>query len=586
MKKNTAKKGTASRVLKYIGRYKLLLLLSLLFAAASVAMTLYLPILIGDVINYFASPASVEMEKILPILLEIVILVLLTAAAQWLINTVNNRITYHVVRDVRNDAFEKLQHLPLSYLDSHPSGDIVSRMIADVDQFADGLLLGFTQFFTGALTIVGTLVFMLTIHPGIALLVVVLTPLSLFIAKFIASRTHDLFAEQSGKRGKQTALINEMVGNAHVVRAFSHENAAREEFDTVNEDLNKVSVKAIFFSSLVNPTTRFVNSVIYAAIGFCGALAVFMPVFGVSISVGALSSLLSYTTQYTKPFNEISGVIAELQNALACASRVFELLDRESESADATEKTLGNVEGDVSISHLSFSYVPEKKLIEDLSLEVPAGKRVAIVGPTGCGKTTLINLLMRFYDPVKGEIRVDGVPVTEVARHDLRRNYGMVLQETYLFSGSVRDNIRIGMPDATDEQVETAARAAHAHSFIKRLPNGYDTEIVENGRNLSAGQRQLLCIARVMLSLPPMLILDEASSSIDTRTEIRIQKAFAEMMKGRTSFIVAHRLSTIREADVILVMKDGNVIEQGTHESLLASGGFYATLYNSQFDHA
>lgn len=583
--KNKATKGTLRRVLKYIGKYKLLLLLSLLLAAASVAMTLYLPIRIGDVIDYFVSPADVKAQEIIPILLEIVILVLLTAVAQWLINTVNNRITYHVVRDVRNDAFARLQHLPLSYLDSHPTGDIVSRMIADVDQFSDGLLLGFTQFFTGALTIVGTLVFMLTIHPGIALLVVVLTPLSLFIAKFIASRTHDLFAEQSKKRGKQTALINEMVGNAHVVRAFSHEYAAREEFNAGNEDLHKVSVKAIFFSSLVNPTTRFVNSVIYAAIGFCGALAVFMPVLGVSISVGALSSLLSYTTQYTKPFNEISGVIAELQNALTCAARVFELLDLEAESPDKTEKTLGDAEGNVSISHVSFSYVPERKLIEDLSLEVPAGKRVAIVGPTGCGKTTFINLLMRFYDPVKGEIKVDGTLITEVPRQDLRQNYGMVLQETYLFSGSVKENICLSKPDATDEEIEAAARAAHAHSFIKRLPNGYDTEIAENGRNLSAGQRQLLCIARVMLSLPPMLILDEATSSIDTRTEIRIQKAFAEMMKGRTSFIVAHRLSTIREADVILVMKDGNVIEQGTHEALLAKGGFYATLYNSQFDH-
>ena len=583
--KNKATKGTLRRVLKYIGKYKLLLLLSLLLAAASVAMTLYLPIRIGDVIDYFVSPADVKAQEIIPILLEIVILVLLTAVAQWLINTVNNRITYHVVRDVRNDAFARLQHLPLSYLDSHPTGDIVSRMIADVDQFSDGLLLGFTQFFTGALTIVGTLVFMLTIHPGIALLVVVLTPLSLFIAKFIASRTHDLFAEQSKKRGKQTALINEMVGNAHVVRAFSHEYAAREAFNAGNEELHKVSVKAIFFSSLVNPTTRFVNSVIYAAIGFCGALAVFMPVLGVSISVGALSSLLSYTTQYTKPFNEISGVIAELQNALTCAARVFELLDLEAESPDKTEKTLGDAEGNVSISHVSFSYVPERKLIEDLSLEVPAGKRVAIVGPTGCGKTTFINLLMRFYDPVKGEIKVDGTLITEVPRQDLRQNYGMVLQETYLFSGSVKENIRLSKPDATDEEIEAAARAAHAHSFIKRLPNGYDTEIAENGRNLSAGQRQLLCIARVMLSLPPMLILDEATSSIDTRTEIRIQKAFAEMMKGRTSFIVAHRLSTIREADVILVMKDGNVIEQGTHEALLAKGGFYATLYNSQFDH-
>ena len=567
--KTKAAKGTLRRVLKCIGKYKLLLLLSLLLAAVSVAMTLYLPIRIGDVIDYFVSPADVKAQEIIPILLEIVILVLLTAIAQWLINTVNNRITYHVVRDVRNDAFARLQHLPLSYLDSHPTGDIVSRMIADVDQFSDGLLLGFTQFFTGALTIVGTLVFMLTIHPGIALLVVVLTPLSLFIAKFIASRTHDLFAQQSKKRGKQTALINEMVGNAHVVRAFSHEYAAREEFNAGNEDLHKVSVKAIFFSSLVNPTTRFVNSVIYAAIGFCGALAVFMPVLGVSISVGALSSLLSYTTQYTKPFNEISGVIAELQNALTCAARVFELLDLEAESPDKTEKTLGDAEGNVSITHVSFSYEPERKLIEDLSLEVPTGKRVAIVGPTGCGKTTFINLLMRFYDPVKGEIKVDGTLITDVPRQDLRRNYGMVLQETYLFSGSIKDNIRIGMPDATDEQVEAAARAAHAHSFIKRLPNGYDTEILENGRNLSAGQRQLLCIARVMLALPPMLILDEATSSIDTRTEIRIQKAFAEMMKGRTSFIVAHRLSTIREADVILVMKDGNVIEQGISRHVL-----------------
>ena len=580
------KRGTVGRVLNYIGRYKLLLALSLLLAAASVAMTLYLPILIGDVINHLADPASINLDTILAILIKIVLLVLLTAVAQWLINTVNNRITYHVVRDVRNDAFEKLQHLPLSYLDSHPSGDIVSRMITDVDQFADGLLLGFTQFFTGILTILGTLIFMLTIHPFIAILVVVLTPLSLFIARFIASRTHNLFSEQSKKRGKQTAFINEMVTNAQLIRAFSHETAARETFDEINEDLNKTSVKATFFSSLVNPATRFVNSVIYAVIGLCGALAVFTPIFGICISVGALSSLLSYTTQYTKPFNEISGVIAELQNALTCASRVFELLDRDSERADHTDKSLGVVKGNVSISHVDFSYVPERPLIRDLSLEVPAGKRIAIVGPTGCGKTTFINLLMRFYDPVKGEILVDGVSTLDVARHELRRNYGMVLQETYLFSGTVKDNIRISMPDATDEQIEAAARAAHAHSFIKRLPKGYDTEIAENGRNLSAGQRQLLCIARVMLSLPPMLILDEATSSIDTRTEIRIQKAFADMMRGRTSFIVAHRLSTIREADVILVMKDGNVIEKGSHDELLGAGGFYATLYNSQFENA
>jgi len=585
MKKRKASRGTVKRVLKYIGRYKLLLFISLLLAAASVAMSLYLPILIGSVVDTFASPETVRMEVILPLLLKILVLVGLTALAQWLMNTVNNRITYHVVRDVRNDAFGKIQHLPLSYLDSHPTGDIVSRMIADVDQFADGLLLGFTQFFTGLLTIVGTLIFMLTIHPGIALLVVVLTPLSLFIAKFIASRTHDLFAAQSKTRGKQTAMINEMVGNAYIVRAFSHEKIANEEFEEVNDSLNKISVKAIFFSSLVNPTTRFVNSVIYAAIGCCGAFAVFTPLLGAPISIGALSSLLSYTTQYTKPFNEISGVIAELQNALTCASRVFELLDQPSEIPDADPATpLLTVNGNVSIENVDFSYVPERPLIQNLSLSVAEGKRVAIVGPTGCGKTTFINLLMRFYDPTKGTISVDGVPITDVKRQDLRRNYGMVLQETYLFSGSVKDNIRIGKPDATDEEIERAAKAAHAHSFIKRLAHGYDTEILENGRNLSAGQRQLLCIARVMLALPPMLILDEATSSIDTRTEIRIQKAFAEMMKGRTSFIVAHRLSTVREADIILVMKNGNIIEQGTHEALLAQNGFYKELYNSQFE--
>ncbi len=584
MKKATP--GTIKRVLRYIGKYKFLLLLSLFLAAASVAMTLYLPILIGKVIDCFISPPTASFQNILPYLIEIVILVLLTAVLQWLIHTVNNRITYHVVRDVRNDTFERIQHLPLSYLDSHPVGDIVSRMITDVDQFADGLLLGFTQFFTGLLTILGTLVFMLIIHPVIALLVVILTPLSLFIAKFIASRTHSLFAEQSKKRGKQTAYINEMVGNAHIVRAFSREKTVREVFDKENEELNKISVKATFFSSLVNPTTRFVNSVIYAAIGLCGAFAVVHPMFGIVITVGELSSLLSYTTQYTKPFNEISGVIAELQNALACASRVFDLLDQEVEKEVDAPLFLDDVKGNVALSHVDFSYTPDKKLIQDLSLEVQAGKRIAIVGPTGCGKTTLINLLMRFYEPIHGDISVDGVSVTRVTRKDLRRQYGMVLQETYLFAGSIKDNIRIAKPDATDEEIENAARAAHAHSFIKRLPQSYDTEIAENGGNLSAGQKQLLCIARVMLALPPMLILDEATSSIDTRTEIRIQHAFAEMMKGRTSFVVAHRLSTVREADLILVMKDGNVIEQGSHESLLEQNGFYATLYNSQFDHA
>ena len=579
--KNTLK--TASRVLKYLGRYKLLMLVSFLLAAASVAMTLYVPILIGKVVDAFG--ASFVLADILPYLLKITVLVLLTALAQWLMNTVNNRISFHIVRDVRNDAIKKIQKLPLSYLDSHKTGDIVSRMIADVDQFSDGLLMGFAQFFTGILTILGTLVFMLVIHPLIALLVVVLTPLSLFIARFIASRTHKLFSEQSVARGAQTAYIEEMVGNAQLLRAFSHEEAAASTFDEGNERLNKISVKAIFFSSLVNPTTRFVNSVIYAVIGCFGVLAVLGVGFGSPITVGALSSLLSYTTQYTKPFNEISGVIAELQNALACAARVFELLDEKEETPDGENAiVLEEARGKVSLKSVSFSYVPERPLIKNLNLEVLAGKRVAIVGPTGCGKTTLINLLMRFYDVKGGEIAVDGHPITEITRESLRKNYGMVLQETWLSSTTVKENIRMGNPDASDEEVIEAAKAAHAHSFIRRLPNGYDTVVTENGGNLSAGQRQLLCIARVMLTSPPMLILDEATSSIDTRTEMRVQRAFAEMMKGRTVFVVAHRLSTIKECDVILVMKDGDIVEQGTHEALLSQNGFYATLYNSQFE--
>ncbi len=580
-RKNTLK--TASRVLKYLGKYKLLMLLSFLLAATSVAMTLYVPILIGKVVDSFADVFS--MEEILPYLLQITVLVLLTALAQWLMNTVNNRISFHIVRDVRNDAFEKLQKLPLSYLDSHKTGDIVSRMIADVDQFADGLLMGFAQFFTGILTIFGTLAFMMVIHPLIALLVVVLTPLSLFIARFIASRTHKLFTEQSKARGAQTAFVEEMVGNAQLLRAFSYEKEAGERFDKNNGELCKVSVKATFFSSLVNPATRFVNSIIYAVIGCAGVLAVLGVGFGNPITVGALSSLLSYTTQYTKPFNEISGVIAELQNALACAARVFLLLDEKEETPDAKDaKTIACAHGDVSIENVSFSYLPERPLIQNLSLDVPAGKRIAIVGPTGCGKTTLINLLMRFYDVKTGQICVDGHPITKIKRESLRKNYGMVLQDTWLSATTVKENIRMGNPEATDEEVVEAAKAAHAHSFIRRLPEGYDTMITENGGNLSAGQRQLLCIARVMLSSPPMLILDEATSSIDTRTEMRVQKAFAEMMKGRTVFIVAHRLSTIKECDVILVMRDGDIVEQGTHEELLFKNGFYATLYNSQFE--
>lgn len=580
-RKNTMK--TASRVLKYLGKYKLLMLLSFLLAATSVAMTLYVPILIGKVVDSFADAFS--MKEILPYLLQITVLVLLTALAQWLMNTVNNRISFHIVRDVRNDAFLKLQRLPLSYLDSHKTGDIVSRMITDVDQFADGLLLGFAQFFTGVLTILGTLVFMLVIHPFIALLVVILTPLSLFIARFIASRTHKFFTEQSRARGAQTAFVEEMVGNAQLLRAFSYEKEAGERFDKENDALCNVSVKATFFSSLVNPTTRFVNSVIYAVIGCFGVLAVLGIGFGGAITVGALSSLLSYTTQYTKPFNEISGVIAELQNALACADRVFLLLDEKEETPDKEDaKVIECARGEVSIENVSFSYLPERPLIQNLNLDVTAGKRVAIVGPTGCGKTTLINLLMRFYDVNEGQIRVDGYPITEIKRESLRKNYGMVLQDTWLSAASVKDNIRMGKPEATDVQIVEAAKAAHAHSFIRRLPDGYDTMITENGGNLSAGQRQLLCIARVMLSSPPMLILDEATSSIDTRTEMRVQKAFAEMMKGRTVFIVAHRLSTIKECDVILVMRDGNIVEQGTHEELLLKNGFYATLYNSQFE--
>ena len=588
-KKTSLPKGTVRAVLRYVKRQTPLLVLSLLLATLCVAMTLLVPILVGDAIDLIVKKGSVDFEGIKPILFRVVLLVAATALAQWLMNTVNNRITFHVIRDVRNDACEKLQVLPLSYLDTHPTGEVVSRVIADVDQFADGLLLGFTQFFTGIITILGTLLFMLYIHPGIALLVVVLTPLSLFVAKFIASRTHHLFMKQAEVRGEKTALIDEMVSGARIVRAFSKEKSVAEGFDTVNDAHAKISLRAIFYSSTSNPSTRFVNNVIYALTCLFGAFLVASGevVLGGGMTVGALSGLLAYTTQYTKPFNEISGVVTELQNSLTCASRVIEFLHTPAEEADAADAAvLDVVSGKVEIENIFFSYTPEQSLIRDFNLQVSPGERVAIVGPTGCGKTTLINLLMRFYDPVSGRILVDGLDTKHVTRHSLRKNYGMVLQETWLFAGTVKENIAVGRQGATDEEIVAAAKAAHAHSFIKRLPGGYDAPITENGANLSAGQRQLLCIARVMLTAPPMLILDEATSSIDTRTEIRIQKAFDEMMKGKTSFVVAHRLSTIRDADKILVMKDGNVVEQGKHEALLAKGGFYATLYNSQFEQA
>ncbi|MBR4608599.1 MAG: ABC transporter ATP-binding protein [Lachnospiraceae bacterium] len=557
-----------------------MMLLSFVLAAVTVALTLYIPILTGDAIDQMIGPGEVDMARILEIVKKIGIAMLVTALAQWIMNTCNNYTCYHVVQDIRRDAFQKLEILPLSYLDQHPAGDIVSRVIADVDTFADGLLMGFTQLFTGVLTIGGTLIFMLIYNIPITLVVVCLTPVSFLVAKFIATHTHDMFQEQSKTRGEQTALIDEMVGNQKVVRMFSRETEVKERFGEINDRLQKCSLKAIFYSSLVNPCTRFVNSLVYAGVGIFGA---FLAIRG-GISVGRLSCFLRYANQYTKPFNEISGVVTELQNAFVCASRVFALIDQEPQvPEDADAVTLGEASGNVELKDVCFSYVPEKKLIENFNLSVKPGQRVAIVGPTGCGKTTVINLLMRFYDVNSGSISVDGNDVRHLTRGSLRTNYGMVLQETWLRSGTILDNIRMGKPDATEEEVKAAAKAAHAHSFIKRLPKGYHTVITEDGGSLSQGQKQLLCIARVMLCLPPMLILDEATSSIDTRTEIRIQKAFAKMMEGRTSFIVAHRLSTIREADVILVMRDGNIIEQGNHETLLAQNGFYANLYQSQF---
>ena len=583
MEKNPYVQREALRkVLHRLKKYRVLIVLSILFAAVTVALTLYVPVLVGDAIDRILGAGQVDFTGIASILFQIGILVAVTSLLQWLMNTINNKITFQVVRDVRSEAFRKIQILPLKYLDAHSHGEIVSRVIADVDQFADGLLLGFTQLFTGVLTILGTLGFMLSIHAGITLLVVLLTPISLFVASFIARRTYAMFKLQSETRGRQTALIDEMIGNQKVVQAFSHEDEALEQFDEINEKLEKCSLRATFFSSITNPATRFVNSVVYAAVGLTGALIA----IGGAITVGDLTCLLSYANQYTKPFNEISGVVTELQNALACAGRIFELIEEDPQIPDAENAVeLQNVKGNVSLHDVEFSYDPKRPLIRDFNLTVKPGQRVAIVGPTGCGKTTVINLLMRFYDVRGGAICVEGEDIREVTRRSLRSGYGMVLQETWLKAGTIRENIMMGRPDATEEEMIAAAKASHAHGFIRRLPKGYDTEITEDGGSLSQGQKQLLCIARVMLCRPPMLILDEATSSIDTRTELKVQEAFARLMEGRTSFIVAHRLSTIREADVILVMRDGSIIEQGNHESLLQKGGFYAELYNSQFAH-
>ena len=573
---------TLKKVFHYMKHYIPILILSIILATITVALTLYFPILSGKAIDFILAKGKVDFAGILSLAKEGILIIAITALAQWIMNMCNNRMTYNIVRDIRKDAFDKMEHLPLSYIDSHSHGDMVSRIIADVDTFADGLLMGFTQLFTGIATIVGTLIFMLVIDVKITLVVVILTPLSLFVASFIAKKTYSMFQLQTKTRGEQTALIEEMVGNQKVVQAFNHEDEALEQFDEINQRLQKYSLRAIFFSSITNPSTRFINSLVYAAVGIVGALSVILT--NGAFSVGNLSCFLSYANQYTKPFNEISGVITELQNALACAARIFELIEEPAEEPDEEDAyVLENADGTVDIDHVYFSYVPDQKLIEDFNLHVKPGQRVAIVGPTGCGKTTLINLLMRFYDVNSGKITVSDHDIMHMTRNSLRANYGMVLQETWLKKGTIRDNICMGKPEATEEEMIAAAKASHAHSFIKRLPKGYDTVITEDGGNLSQGQKQLLCIARVMLCLPPMLILDEATSSIDTRTEIRIQKAFLTMMQGRTSFIVAHRLSTIREADVILVMKDGKIIEQGNHDTLLAQNGFYANLYNSQF---
>ena len=572
-------KSTIGKVLRYIKKYYVFLIISILLAAVTVACTLYVPILTGNAIDLIVDEGFVDFNGIISIIKTIIAVIIIGALAQWLMNVSNNKITYNVIRDIRTEAIRKIEILPLKYIDGHPYGDVVSRVIADVDQFADGLLMGFTQLFTGVITILGTLGFMLTINIPITIVVVCVTPLSLFVAAYIAKNTHKMFKKQSETRGEQTAIIDEMVGNLKVVKAYSQEDEVKEKFDEVNDRLEKCSLKAIFFSSITNPSTRFVNSIVYMLVALVGAISA---VHG-RISIGRLSSMLSYANQYTKPFNEISGVVTELQNALTCAGRVMELIEEEPQVPEPENAGTVNADGHVELENVYFSYVPDQKLIEDFNLSVKPGQRIAIVGPTGCGKTTLINLLMRFYDVNSGSIKVAGDDIRDVTRGSLRKSYGMVLQDTWLKNGTIRENLKMGKPDATDEEMIAAAKASHAHSFIKRLPQGYDTVLNEDGGSLSQGQKQLLCIARVMLCLPPMLILDEATSSIDTRTEIKIQEAFARMMKGRTSFIVAHRLSTIREADVILVMKDGHIIEQGDHDTLLAKGGFYSQLYNSQF---
>ena len=582
MKKDSQKTSsqTVKKVIIRIKKYWVFLILSIIMATITVASSLYVPILVGNAIDYIIGPSNVNFRLIAQILAEIGVVIGITALSQWIRNICNNKITYHVTRDIRDEAIEKIEHLPLKYIDGHSYGEIVSRVIADVDQFADGLLMGFTQFFSGVMTILGTLGFMLSINVKITLVVVLITPVSFFVASFIAKRTYKMFKLQSETRGEQTALIDEMIGGQKVVSAYCHEEEAVRQFDEINDRLQKYSLNAIFFSSITNPSTRFVNSLVYAGVAVTGAISA---IYG-RLTVGQLSCFLSYANQYTKPFNEISGVVTELQNAIACASRVFELIEEEPEAAESSNAVnLENVDGRVDLSDVEFSYVPDKKLIEDFNLHVKKGQKIAIVGPTGCGKTTIINLLMRFYDVNSGSIDVSGVDIRELTRRSLRACYGMVLQDTWLKSGTIRENIIMGRPDATEEEIIEAAKAAHSHGFIKRLPNGYDTVIGEDGGSLSQGQKQLLCITRVMLCHPPMLILDEATSSIDTRTEIKIQNAFNKLMEGRTSFIVAHRLSTIQSADVILVMKDGHIIEQGNHEELLAKNGFYKKLYESQF---
>ena len=578
--KDSFQKKTLKKVLKKIRPYTPLVIISLIFAVITVALTLYFPLLTGKAVDCIISEGNVDFIKIRPIIFQMAVIAALTAVSQWAMNICNNKITYNVTRDIRDEAFKKIETLPLKYIDNHSSGDIVSRVIADVDQFADGLLMGFTQLFTGILTILGTLFFMFSVNVTISIVVLLVTPISLFVAAFISKRTYKMFRVQSETRGEETAYIDEMIGNQKVVQAFGREEKSLEKFDEINKRLERASLLATFFSSITNPSTRFVNSLVYTSVGIVGAFSV---IYG-RLSVGQLSAFLSYANQYTKPFNEISGVVTELQNAIACAARIFELIEEEPQVPDSPDAVvLGEAEGNVSLENVAFSYVPDKKLIENLNLSVKSGQRIAIVGPTGCGKTTLINLLMRFYDVDSGSISVDGNDIRNITRKSLRSNYGMVLQDTWLKTGTIKENIIMGKPDATDEEIIAAAKASHADSFIRRLPDGYDTFITEDGGSLSQGQKQLLCIARVMLCLPPILILDEATSSIDTRTELKIQNAFQQMMKGRTSFIIAHRLSTIQDADVILVMKDGHIIEQGNHKELLEKNGFYAKLYNSQF---